>query len=105
MKISDKEYNKSLETMLFRGMREAIIGIRHCNFNDPSFRELKVIEHYTQVIEYFFHLDRYRQLSTRKMQQYRQRLYDRDMVIRKLRSRRTVTEWSSIPENFFEVDM
>ena len=91
--------------MLFRGIREAIIGIRHCNFNDPTFRELKVIEHYTKVIEYLFNLEWYRKDLPRRFRTYNRELRERDMTIRKLRSRRTVTEWSPIPENFFEVDM
>lgn len=105
MRISDGELTKALRSMIHRGMGEAIIGIRHCNFDNPSYKDIKAIDHYTQVIEYFYHLGRYRRAVTDKMRSYRQLLRDRDEVIRKLRSRKTVTEWSSIPENFFGVDV
>ena len=103
MKISDTELTKALRSMIHRGMGEAIIGIRHCNFDNPSYKEVKVIDHYTQVIEYFYHLQRYRIAATQKMKGYRQLLRIRDEVIRKLRrSRNPDTEWASIPVNFFD---
>ncbi len=103
MKISDNELSKALGSIIHRGMGQAIIGVRHCNFDNPTFKDIKTIDHYTQVIEYFYHLGRYRRAVTDKMRSYRQLLRDRDEVIKKLRSRKTVTEWPPIPENFFGV--
>ena len=103
MKISDNELTKALRSMIHRGMGEAIVGVRHCNFDNPSYKEVKVIDHYTQVIEYFYHLQRYRRAATARMSQYQQLLHDRGKMIKKLRNRKTVTEQAPIPEDFFDL--
>ncbi len=106
MRISDNELTSALRSMIHRGMGEAIIGIRHCNFDNPSYKDIKAIDHYTQVIEYFYHLQRYRIAATQRMKGYRQLLHNRGEAIKKLRynlrSRKTVTEWAPMPEEFFE---
>ena len=102
MKISDKELNVWGRSLVGRGLREAIVGLRHCNFNDPSYEELRVIEHYSKVIEYLYNLGKYRICCTRRISEYNKRKKLRDKMISKLRGREVGTEWGSIPVNFFD---
>ena len=99
MKINDQELEQALDTMSWRGLKNAIIGLRHCDFNEPDWNELKKIEKYSEIIEYFFHIQRYLPTMKYKFKKYRELLREKDVKIKKLR--RGPTEWGTMPKNFF----
>lgn len=101
-KITDKELNRWGGTMASRVLQENISGLRHCNFQDPSEDELRIIEHFSRAISYGFHIGKYRINVTKRFAEYRRRLVERDIVIRKLRAQ-TMLTYAGLPDGFFEV--
>ena len=97
----DRELVKWGRTMIHRGQQEAIIALRHCDFNKPSYQDLKVMEKLSRIIEYFYHLRKVNRLTEKAFNRLYSQLRERDETIKKLR-KGSHTYHASLPEGFFE---
>jgi len=100
--IKDNELIKWGRTMVHRGEQEAIIALRHCDFNEPSYQDLKIMEKLSRVIEYFYHLRKVNRLTEKAFDRHYLQLRQRGETISKLRKGSHIYH-AALPENFFQV--
>jgi len=81
-RIKDGELYKQMRTRAARGLSEAIIALRHIDYNNPEHHNLKTIEHGVRAVEYFYQLSKDIEDVNQRLQGYKAKTKAKGTIIK-----------------------